>query len=87
MNILNEVSNLAQLSRFAQVAASVDSESKKKNATDVTGRWKGYAKDGRGKVEYDGKIYYAHVMSSSCKQLDQPVNLRRTKSGVFVDWQ
>ena len=68
-------------------AQAREAEKKKRVATDVTGRWLGYNAEGMGLVEYEGKIFVCTVISNTCKQKFAKVNLRRTKTANFVDWQ
>lgn len=75
------------LLRSEYVTQAREAEKKKRVATDVTGIWLGFNSEGMGRVKYDGQIYVAKVMSSTCKQKYAKVNLRRTKLNAYVDWQ
>lgn len=75
------------LLRDEQIASAKEEQKKRKNQTDVTGRWLGYNEDGLGLVEFESKIYVCVVISSKCKQKYAKVNLRRTRSANYVDWQ
>lgn len=75
------------LLRNEQITQAREDAKKKATETDVTGRWLGYDKNGMGKVEYDGRIYLCNVISNTCKQKYAKVNLRRTKTANYVDWQ
>ncbi len=75
------------LIRNEQTAAAKEELKKRKNQTDVTGRWLGFNTEGKGLVEFEGRIYVCVVISSKCKQKYAKVNLRRTRTANYVDWQ
>lgn len=53
---------------------------------DVTGYWRGFDDEGRGLVEYRGRVYICIVLARTCKQYGARVNLRRTSTGNFANW-
>ena len=73
--------------RTQEIANTQEKWRDDRKRTDVTGRWKGYAPNGLGRVEYRGVVYECNVMASTCKQKDALVNLRRTQQGNWVVWQ
>ena len=72
--------------RTAEIANTMEKWRDDRKRTDVTGRWKGWDKAGRGLVEYRGKIYHCEVLAAKVIPLDRPVNLRRTATGNWAIW-
>lgn len=72
--------------RTAEIANTLEKWRDDRKRTDVTGRWKGWAPNGMGRVEYRGVIYPCKVIARTCKQIDANVNLRRTQQGNFAVW-
>ena len=74
------------LVRSEQIASAREAQRAKERRVDVTGYWLGFAKNGQGLVEYDGKVYECEVIGSTCKQKWAKVNLRRTDTKNFASW-
>lgn len=87
MDLQGDLLLLQGMARAEVVAAVAEEQKSRREASDVTGRWLGYSDSGQGLVEYDGKVYEATLLSSSCRQKFALCNLRRTRRGNFVDWQ
>lgn len=73
--------------RFEFHATAKEAAINERKQIDVTGTWMGFAPDGMGRVEYQGKIYECEVLSYTCRKKFSKVNLRRTRYANFVDWQ
>lgn len=78
--------NFQALVRAEQIAGAREAQRAKERRVDVTGFWLGFAKNGKGLVEYDGKVYECEVIGSTCKQKWAKVNLRRTDTKNFASW-
>jgi hypothetical protein len=87
MGLLNDVDVLRSASRAQTLLAIREEQRARRAAPDVTGEWLGFKANGMGLVRYDGQIYECEVLSRTGRQKHAAVNLRRTPSGNFVDWQ
>lgn len=85
--LLASLTDFQNLLRNEQAALAKENEKRRTKQTDVTGRWLGFDESGYGLVEFDGRIFVCLVMSSTCKQKYAKVNLRRTRTANYVDWQ
>tara|TARA_B100001964_G_C14135391_1_gene554880 strand:+ start:826 stop:1092 length:267 start_codon:yes stop_codon:yes gene_type:complete len=86
-DLLDDIDILRIANRAEMLMAYREVERLKQDRVDVTGQWLGFSDNGEGQVLYEGIIYYCEVLSSSCIKKYSSVNLRRTPSGNFVDWQ
>ena len=86
-NLLGMLNTLRTASRAEMLLAIRETQRAERERADVTGTWMGYNDKGQGLVRYQGRIYECEVLSRTCRQKFSPVNLRRTPSGNFVDWQ
>lgn len=81
---LQSFQNLVRSEQHEMAAAMAQDQRKR---ADVTARWLGFDRGGRGIAEYEGQIYSCEVISSTSKQKFAQINLRRTKRGNYCDWQ
>ena len=85
--LLNGLQTFQDLVRSEQHEIAAAAAQNQRKQADVTARWLGYDKVGRGLAEYEGQVYTCEVISSTSKQKFAQINLRRTKRGNFCDWQ
>ena len=86
MALQDELLVFQDAARTAEISNTLERWRDDRKRTDVTGRWKGWAPNGKGRVEYRGTIYECEVLASTVKQKDAIVNLRRTQVGNFAVW-
>lgn len=86
MALQDELLVFQDAQRMQEVSNTMEKWRDDRKRTDVTGRWKGWAKNGLGKVEYRGKIFFCTVLSAKTIPADTPVNLRRTETGNWAIW-
>lgn len=85
-DLQTELSLTQDLARTDTLLKLRNNITEERERVDVTGYWKGYNPQGKGLVEYKGKIYVCTVLARKVKQLGAKVNLRRTPTGFFVNW-
>jgi len=85
--LLVSLQNFQDLVRAEQHENAAAAQQNQRKQADVTARWLGYDKNGRGLAEYEGEVFTCEVISNTCKQKYAQINLRRTKRGNFCDWQ
>jgi hypothetical protein len=76
----------ARQRRWAQIERAYQEREADRARVDVTAFWLGWADDGRGRVNYNGKEYRGEVLGATSVPGGTPVNLRRTPSGNFIAW-
>lgn len=86
-DLLGALLTFQELARSEEIANAKEAAVDERKRTDVTGRWWGYTPTGAGLVLYNGTIYEVEIMSSTCRPKYSPVNLRRTPTGNYADWQ
>lgn len=86
MALQDELLVFQDAARTAEISNTLEKWRDDRKRTDVTGRWKGWAKNGMGKVEYRGTIYQCNVLARTCVQMDAKVNMRRTDTGNWAIW-
>lgn len=84
--LLEEINLSNDLARSDMLAYLRDEIIREEKKVDVTGYWKGYNDQGQGLVEYRGKVYICKVLARRCRRYGSKVNLRRTPTGNYVNW-
>ena len=84
--LLQEVDLAMNLARTDLLLKLRDEITREEAKVDVVGYWRGYNAEGKGLVEYRGRVYVCIVLARKVKQLGAAVNLRRTPNGNYVNW-
>lgn len=84
--LLEEINLSNDLARSDMLLYLRDEIIREENRVDVTGYWRGYNDAGQGLVEYRGRTYVCKVLARKCRRYGSKVNLRRTTTGNYVNW-